>query len=36
MSKVAYDTYIVGEEVTIIDGPFSTMNATVESIKDKK
>jgi transcriptional antiterminator NusG len=36
MSKVAYDTYIVGEEVTIIDGPFSTMNATVESIKDTK
>jgi transcription antitermination factor NusG len=24
MSKAAYDTYIVGEEVTIIDGPFST------------
>ncbi len=36
MDKKVNDTFIIGEEVVIIDGPFSTMKATIESITDKK
>jgi transcriptional antiterminator NusG len=33
---VKVDLFVVGEEVTITEGPFSTMKATIESIKDQK
>jgi transcriptional antiterminator NusG len=30
------EKYLVGEEVVIIDGPFTEMKATIEKIEDRK
>lgn len=36
MNKKIENVFIVGEEVTINEGPFSTMKATIEKIEDQK
>ena len=36
MTKESTLSYIVGEEVMINEGPFTTMKATVEKIEDQK
>jgi len=36
MNKETTITFIVGEEVMINEGPFTTMKATVEKVEDQK
>ena len=36
LSKKDENKFIIGEEVTINEGPFSTMKATIEKIEDQK